>query len=185
MIQEGSYFYPPNCICWQFLCPCGQMLASFAQFQPVGLLHLGGHVCIWEYNSHFSVLQLLNWREPWLCSERIRICIVSVQHWKTAYGWGLGVVLTSICSYRQAFKSILVWRCLLHWFLPLVNVWKKVFTECDSVTVSQYFGFGSRISLRNSLLSPAFAAQVTDLSVVPIQLFVKECDALDKWHNSG
>lgn len=55
-----------------------------------------------------------------------------------------------------------------------------MFTECDSVTVSQYFGFGSRISLRNSLFSPAFAAQVTDLSVVPTQLFVKQCDALDK-----
>lgn len=60
-----------------------------------------------------------------------------------------------------------------------------MFTECDSVTVSQYFGSGSRISLRNSLCSPAFAMQVTDLSVVATQLFVKECDALDKLHNSG
>lgn len=75
--------------------------------------------------------------EPWLCSERIRIRIVLVQHWKTTYGLGLGVVLTNLCSYCQAFRSTLVWRCLLHWFSLFVNVWKKVFTEwqCDSFTI--------------------------------------------------
>lgn len=51
--------------------------------------------------------------------------------------------------------------------------------------VSQEFGFGSSISLRNSPLPSAFALQFTGLLVVPTQLFVKQCDALDELHNPG
>lgn len=95
------------------------------------------------------------------------------------------MVLTRFAATTKPSKAFWSGGAFSTDFSPLVNVWKKVFTECDSVTVSQHFGFGSRISLRNSLLSPAFAVQVTDLSVVPTQLFVKQCDDLDKLHNSG